>query len=464
MAGAMTWHVLLVRYPVEGGEAAVRALLPSGSWSARQANRVCPVVVWSGADPAEAERTAARLRARGAVVVVVEDADDASAFCTFHPGQLAGDACRDCGVAICAVCWGQAGGSARCPPCARRLRRQARNERLRQLFAVFVLAAVIYQAWRYGLAEQEWLPPLGPVSVAVIQVVRPEAAGHPLVRTLNAVDEPTSLRAVEGWYQQEYERYTGRTSPYLRVVLHGPWGGEVTPPPLEEPDAPAWRLAWNAWRYPRYFHGIARSRGVDPDGYGARVYVVYGKERGDLAADSRGSRNGRFAVAFVPVDTASAAYAQVTVAHELAHILGAEDLYTDAWRARFPQGLVEPFAAQPYPQRYAELMAVDVPVSPTVEREPSSLTEVRIGYHTAAKLGWIAEAQAAVFYGQAGLTAVLPGPTPVAEDTHAPIDAPGGLEPAASPATEGDTPEPQLPAAPSDPQEDPPGDRNAAPP
>ena len=49
----------------------------------------------------------------------------------------------------------------------------------------------------------------------------------------------------------------------------------------------------------------------------------------------------------------------------------------------YPEGFMEPFQNPLYPQRFAEIMAVD---------------ELRIGYRTAADLGWIADEEADRFY------------------------------------------------------------------
>lgn len=400
METSSRWRVIVARFPVER-EARLWGILPRPSWAARSSLRHPPAVIYAGPDPVTARRVAEGLREQGASVVVVEEPIGGDAFCLSHDAHFAGGACVSCGAAICARCQVEAGGERLCGRCAQGRRSRDRSRRLRQLLLLFALSVVIYEVWRFGVKEQGWLPVLGPVSVAIMQFVEPGSVHAPLLRTLNTVDEPTGLGALSTFYQREYERYTGRSTPFLQLTIAGPWVEEVRPPPLGDPQDGFLPTAWNAWRYPRYFHRLARSRGFDPEQHGARVYVVYGRERGDLAADSRGSRNGRIAVAFVPVDNASPAYAQVTVAHELAHILGADDQYQEGnWRARFPEGIVEPWARPTWPQRYAELMAVDVPLSPVSEREVRSLDEVRIGHATAAALGWISKERAAAYYGQ----------------------------------------------------------------
>jgi hypothetical protein len=167
---------------------------------------------------------------------------------------------------------------------------------------------------------------------------------------------------------------------------------------LENPSLSRARLLFNSWQWPRYFHDIAGDFGVDTDQYGIRAYVIYGGG-GDVAAHSRGSKTGRIAVSWVGEDEQNPGYAVLTVAHEMGHALGAFDRYDGGtYQARYPEGYIEPYANPLYPQRFAELMAVDVPLSLGTEREVRSLNEVRIGHRTAEEIGWIHREQADLFY------------------------------------------------------------------
>jgi hypothetical protein len=57
--------------------------------------------------------------------------------------------------------------------------------------------------------------------------------------------------------------------------------------------------------------------------------------------------------------------------------------------AIWPEGYAEPHRRPALPQRFGELMAVDVPVSDTREREAEALRDVRVGARTAAEWGWV---------------------------------------------------------------------------
>ncbi len=427
------WLVVIVRLPRTAPES-VRG--PLGRGIRRRGGAEVPAVVHQGSDPVAANRLAEELRGVGAEVVVVEEANGGQALCGTHPPQLTAEDCIRCQAPICPGCRLEAGGAQLCLRCFREATQRASRGRLRQLFAVFVFAVFVYELWEFSRREQELLDPAGPVDVAIYQFVQPEAAAAPLIRELNALDPTTSLRSIASWYTREHARYTGDLSAYLNLSVYGPWPLATAPPALAEPDDPWWRIMLQSWQYPRYFHALARAHGHDPDARGARVYVIYGVERGDLAADSRGSRSGRIAVSFIPVNSASLAYAKVTVAHELGHVLGARDLYDpDTYLARYPEGYVQPFADPLFPQRYAEVMAVDVPYSPTDEREIRSLEDARVGYRTAAEMGWISPEQADLYYAPQGVSPeTMLGPPPPPDAPEPPVDpAPPGPAATGSP-------------------------------
>jgi hypothetical protein len=339
----------------------------------------------------------ARLLEQGAIVCLQQDAGNAT--CALHPAQLLGRTCKGCGVLICAVCRLDAGGKRFCKDCVAKEGERARLGRVRKLFLLFLFSVFCYEAIGWWRAEQARLDPSTVITVGVYQLVPPDQDDAALLRLLNDPDGVWSLTRIEQWYASEYERYTGREHDTVRLRIFGPWREQVNPPSLGDEGVSWWKVAWRAYEYPRYFHAIARRHGEEPDDVDARVYVVYGRSEGDLAAHSRGSSKGRVAVAFVNLGDPNPAYAQVTVAHELAHILGAEDLYDpDTFLPIYPEGYAEPHREPRFPQRYAEVMAVDRPIDTEHELEVRSLEEVRVGYRSAALMRWISLEQAELLY------------------------------------------------------------------
>lgn len=392
------FRVMLVRLPT-GGQGELKSVLPGG----RPVEPTeLPLITRITSDHAAAQETARRLRASGATALVTEEPalPDHSAFCADHPHRLAPLPCTRCGVPICGRCKREAEGEELCRRCFREGHSRTRSTRRRQLFVIFLFAVFVYEVVDWLAADQASVSGAAPVRAVIVQLVAPGARSAPVLRALNdpeGASAGTSLFAIGPWYSRERARY-GAADGWMHVDVRGPWPAEVRPPSLEDPSLSSWRLLYNAWRWPRYFRDLARTHGVDPDDYGVRAYVIYGGSD-DEAAHSRGSRKGRIAVSYVATDEQNAGYAVLTVAHEMGHALGAFDRYDpDTFQARYPEGYVEPFADPLYPQRYAELMAVDIPLSLRSEREIRHLDEVRVGHRTAAEMGWISDGAADLFY------------------------------------------------------------------
>ena len=382
------WRVVLVRPPPDGIDDAIAlsgsALLPT------------ELLVTHDADQAHA--LLARLEAAGAIAVLLEAESD-DVICKLHPPQLLGRTCRDCGDPVCAVCRLDAGGMRLCAGCVVKERKRQRERRTWNGFLLFLFTAFCYFAIHYWRTEQSRLDPNRTSDVAVFQFAPPELIEDVAIRRLNDPNSAWGLARIADWYSSEYRRYTGQEHAAIRIQAYGPWTTSPHPPKLESEEAPAWRIAWSAYRYPQYFHSLARDFGQEPDDHDARIYVIYTNQGSDPGSHSRGSSKGRVAISFVSTTDPNPAYAQITVAHELGHILGAEDLYdADQFKPIFPEGYVEPHREPLFPQRFAEVMAVDRPLSVEKEAEATSLEQVRIGYHTAGLMRWISEDQAAILY------------------------------------------------------------------
>lgn len=393
------YRVVLVRLPSDRDGREVVSLPGERPVDPRELPLTCRIT----SSPEAAEETAARLREAGGVVVITKEpaTRSDSAFCVFHPHRLAARHCGVCGTPVCDRCIEEAQGEKICVDCIKQGHSRVRHTRLRQLFFLFLFAVFLYEVGSFVQADEARVAPDARVKALVVQLIEPGAAVTPLVQTLNdATDRPgmTSLWDIGSWYSAERARYGGPEN-WMQVEVRGPWPASVAPPSLDDPALSTFARLWNAWRWPRYFHGIADDFGVDVSEYGVRAYVLYGQASGDFAAHSRGSETGRIAVSMVDLAERNPAYAVLTVAHELGHALGAQDRYHPAtFQALHPEGYVEPFATPLFPQRFAELMAVDVPLSLRTEREIVDLSEVRIGHRTAEEFGWIGAEQADLFY------------------------------------------------------------------
>jgi hypothetical protein len=98
---------------------------------------------------------------------------------------------------------------------------------------------------------------------------------------------------------------------------------------------------------------------------------------------------GTVGVVEVELDRTMVDFALFVTTHELLHLLGAKDKYDASGRSLVPEGLAEPEQRPLYPQRHAEVMARNVALSPTEERPPESLSDLKVGATTAREIGWV---------------------------------------------------------------------------
>ncbi len=383
------WRVVLARAPATADAHAVIDAI-GGSAPAGLPRSLKGELSWQAATD-----LVDQLRAVGADAAVMPE----GTACETHPAEIAGRNCALCDRPICAECRAASRGAAICPNCRQRATELRRARRLRNLFAIFLFSVFLFEVASYLRREADALVP--PVKVVIVEFAPPELMASPALLAMNQPDDGAgrSLYDIGAFYQQEYTRYTGGGDAPISVTIRGPFATQVHPPVVLDREPPWWKLLWTAWQYPRYFHGLARDEGIEPDDFGARMYVVWSNASGDVAGDSRGSRKGRVGIAFLSTDEPNLGYSVVSVAHELCHILGAVDNYDEgSFLSHWPEGYVEPFATPLWPQHWAELMAVDRPTGPTEESEVQSLFDVRIGYDTAARIGWIASEQAKLYY------------------------------------------------------------------
>ncbi len=418
------YRVVLVRWPPKGAGGLAR-VLPGGHVPKRDA---LPVVVRVTEHREQAEETAGRIRGAGAGVVVLGEYADLPVVCQDHPPELVRGACRRCGRDVCAGCLLDADGDRLCPGCAAENRAGIQRIHTRQLFVVFLFCAFLYQVFTLWRRDEDIRAGWEVANVAVIQFVPPGQLIHPMVQGLSgqaggAWEGPTYADVVS-LFDRERRRFSGQLHSSLRLSVRGPWQERPEPPSLvESMDSPL-RAGIASLRYSWFWKRLAERHGVESRYFPLRMFVIFTDEEGDSAAMSRAALGGNLAVTYISLDDPNPTYAAITVAHELAHLLGASDKYGPDGLARIPEGYVEPWSEPMYPQRFAELMAVDIPISRTHEREPTSLEQVRFGHRSAAEMGWISDDQAESFYRGLGVSpeAKLPD-APESSETTPPEDA-----------------------------------------
>ena len=188
----------------------------------------------------------------------------------------------------------------------------------------------------------------------------------------------------------EYRRYGGQTPERpIQFSVFGPVTVDRVPP--ETPDTPTLtalgRHAYEQWCWTR---AVDDASALPTRAFDSRIYLVVSapKDASRSWVEGESELGGRVGVARVELDDSMADLALFVVTHELFHTLGASDKYDATGRSLVPDGLVEPARVPRYPQRFAEVMARNVPLSPTLERPPDSLSQLGVGSATAREIGW----------------------------------------------------------------------------
>jgi len=185
---------------------------------------------------------------------------------------------------------------------------------------------------------------------------------------------------------EELRRYRpGAPAPFA-FVTYGPVPlGRPLPVAADEGFVADARYAWDLRLFTR---DIDNRASVPSRGFDARLYLVVKPASDQALVEGMSEHGGRIGIARAELDHDTVDLALFVAAHELFHTLGAEDHYGPDGRVRLPDGLAEPALEPLFPQRRAEVMARNRPVSATTEERLRTLDELGVGPATAREVGW----------------------------------------------------------------------------
>ncbi len=255
--------------------------------------------------------------------------------------------------------------------------------RVRVSLLLAVLFGVVLWAgndWLRRRARKAWAAPL---RVALVLVER-EPVSPALLQRLES-----RARDLEKRLQQERLRHTGQAEAPFSIMVKGPVSASADAPRVAEQDT--WGLVRHGYALWQWTRDLDERGNVEWRGYDSRIYLVLKPAARNAPAFVEGESEdgGRIGVASADIDDGMLDFALFVAAHELFHTLGASDKYDATGHANFPQGFAEPARAPLYPQRGAELMARNVPLSQDAERPPETLDELWVGDTTAREIGWL---------------------------------------------------------------------------
>jgi hypothetical protein len=255
--------------------------------------------------------------------------------------------------------------------------------RVRVTLLLAILGVVLLWAGNDWWGRRERTAWKRPLRVALVLVER-----EPIAPALSSA-LGSRVFELERRLAGEYTRYRGAAGEPFSLIVKGPVSASTDPPrasgdKLEDLA----RHSYALWRWTRDLDARAE---VEWRGYDARIYLVLkpAREASPRVVEGESEQGGRVGVARADIDEGMLDFSLFVAAHELFHTLGASDKYDANGRASLPEGFAEPTRRPLYPQRGAELMARNVPLSPTSERPPETLEELFVGETTAREIGWL---------------------------------------------------------------------------
>jgi len=171
----------------------------------------------------------------------------------------------------------------------------------------------------------------------------------------------------------------------MEVDLSTPVKVKPPRPPLNRNDVVGvmwWSLKMRWWAF--------RNNNYDGPNPDIRVFVLYyDPDENRVLAHSLGLEKGLIGVVNAFADESYNGSNAVVIMHEIMHTLGATDKYQSNDEPSFPDGYGDPEQQPRYPQKYAEIMAGRIALTPNQSKMAEGLYEVVVGEKTAQEINWV---------------------------------------------------------------------------
>ena len=250
---------------------------------------------------------------------------------------------------------------------------------LRISILLLVLLIVAGQTWLDRFSTTHWQHTIFVGAFPVNADASPATA-----RYIAQLDQ-VKINQVAEFLEAEARRYGISIDEPVELKLYPALA--VPPPALDAEAGVLTRIVWSLKL--RYYRSralavISRSRPKI-----ALFLLYHDPTLAPSLPHSAGLQRGLTAVVHLFASRSQEAQNRIVIAHELLHTFGATDKYDLATGLpQYPDGYAEPELEPRYPQRLAEIMAGQMPVSATAARLPESLNDERVGPLTAREIGW----------------------------------------------------------------------------
>ena len=249
---------------------------------------------------------------------------------------------------------------------------------LRILILLLVLLGVALSTWQDRYRSTRWRQPL---YVAIYPIAADDSAVTS--RYLAALDADR-FRSIDRFFIREAERYHLAASEPVKTRLRSELHDR---PPQRAPGSGMLATAWWSLKL-RLWAWRAAGHVNEPEDI--RIFVLYHDPAlTPVVPHSLGLAKGLIGVVYAFAAPEMAGENNVVIAHELLHTVGASDKYAPGTDApRFPDGYGDPNQVPLYPQRFAEIMAGRLMLSPDRWQQAENLDQVLIGPATALEIRW----------------------------------------------------------------------------
>jgi hypothetical protein len=341
-----------------------------------------PTIVWETETKEQLEELFNQLSKLGAILQIN---DPKTKYCIAHIDKPTSAFCLKCNTAICMKCDQE--NKSCCNNCVSKKQTPKNWVKYRQLVSFGVLLVVLLVAARVYYRDQRKLDWDRTYNVALIQVVN--GTTNNTDRALSPFGKELIQQSLEKWFENESKRvYKSNIKPF-RFQLLGPVFSEELPPSLPTEQDSFWTRYKQTTAFINYFNNKLTQTGKSPSDFDIKLYVyIYPSDKG-LGYEKQhsvGTTRGRFGVVFLPIGKQSGERTTCLIAHEILHTVGASDKYDDNHLTIFPDGYFAP--EKRYPQQFAEIMALAIPLENGKEKDVENLDVSRIGEKTANEIGW----------------------------------------------------------------------------